>query len=155
MPANISSYFDRRLAYIYIWLSKAHKVVYVGQTNAEEGTLARAAQHVGPSGTLRKQFEEAVGLQLEQAADLIMLTFPLPISAEFIGLESSYREGVEYSVQCRLRDVRAELNPSFRVISNVRYSERSSIRLVQICALDIVDRFCSAYESLSPSHLVY
>ncbi|QXD13941.1 hypothetical protein GQ464_010775 [Rhodocaloribacter litoris] len=155
MPSVIGACFDGRLAYIYIWLSKKHRVVYVGQTNGTEGTLGRAAQHVTIRGTFRQRFEEVVGLQLEAIDDLILLSFPLPFEPEFTGIESSFREGVEFLVQQGLLDARSNLTPMYRVISTVRPTAQASLKRVQTCADDIVKQFVVAYATLTPLPPIY
>ena len=91
--------FNCHSAYIYIWFSKKDKIVYVGMTNNRVGTLGRAAQHLDLKGTLRQRFEEVRGYSINQSEDLILFTFSLPIKKEFITVEKSYREAVEYLVQ--------------------------------------------------------
>lgn len=150
MPATIRACFDGRFAYVYVWLSKEHRIAYVGQTNNAAGTLGRAVQHVLPGGTFRFRFEEEVGLGIERAEDLILLSYPLPLGAEFTGAESSYREGIEYVVQRGLRDARMNLKPRFRLISKVTYTERAALREVQTYATKIIDRFTQTYTHLSP-----
>jgi hypothetical protein len=105
--SHVSNCFDGvSKAYIYIWYSKKWRVVYVGQTNDIRGTLGRAISHVQENGTLRMRFEDTVGEALELADDLIMISFPLPSEREFISLETSYREAVEFLVQTELQKIR-------------------------------------------------
>ncbi len=97
------------IAYIYLWISKKYKVIYVGQTNGKRGSFGRAFSHIQDGGTLRLQFEEKVGIKLEEADDLVLVSYPLPQQQEYMSIESSYREAIEYLVQIKLRDIRGKL----------------------------------------------
>ena len=142
----ISSCFDgQSKAYIYIWFSKICKVAYVGETNNRYGSFGRAWQHLQTNGTLRSRFEERVGLSIEKADDLILVSFLLPNDREFIGVESSYREAVEYLVQIGLREKRGDLTPSFDLISRVRPNDRISDQAIKEIADNIVADFVSNY----------
>jgi hypothetical protein len=148
MPATLRVHFDSTRAYLYIWISKCHSIAYVGQTNAEEGALGRSAQHVGMSGALRRSFEHETGLRLEEINDLLCISYSLPPSREFTSTESSYREAVEYLVQTRILDIRADLDPPIRPVSNVRYSERTALRSVRDSAEEIIASFKSTYSRI-------
>ena len=139
---NVSSIFDGvNSAYIYIWISKKYRLVYVGQTNALRGTLGRARNHIGKHGTLRFRFESTVGEKLEVADDLILASYTLPRLREYLGLESSYREAIEYLVQKGLLVARTGVTPSYKLISKVRYTDRASDVFVRDYAREIVNDF--------------
>ncbi len=140
-----SSFNGNSLAYVYLWISKKWKVVYVGQTNDMKGTLGRALAHVGVNGTLRTRFENEVGVKLEEANDLLLVSYPLPQSPEYIGIESSYREAIEYHVQAKLSDIRGNVNPRFKLISQVRYTARASNLIFEKYADEIVADFQEKY----------
>lgn len=144
----ISSCFDGGLAYIYLWISKDWGVIYVGQTNDKSGTIGRAYGHIQNNGTLRVRFEDEVGTKLENARDLVLLSYPLPSQREFVSTESSYREAVEYLVQIKLRDIRASVHPSFNLISKIRTTSRSSNVTLSTYADAIVKHFQEVYPSL-------
>lgn len=150
MPISsfISTCFDGSRAYVYLWLSKRHRVLYVGQTYGGQGTLGRAAQHVCPDGSLRRRFETEVGLPLEQANDLVLLSFTLPQDQKYLSSASAYRESVEYLVQAELWDARAVCSPSFTIISKIRTSHRASEPSVQRIARDIVAEFVMIYDDV-------
>lgn len=144
--SNISHCYDGQdKAYIYIWYSKQYKVLYIGQTNDANGTLGRAISHIKKNGTLRVRFEDHTGENLEKAEDLTLISFRLPQSQEFISIETSYREAVEYLVQSKLQKIRGTLNPVLKVISNVRYSDRIAEPLVKKVAEYIIDCFITSY----------
>jgi GIY-YIG catalytic domain-containing protein len=144
--SNIFVGSDR--AYIYIWVSKSHKIVYVGMTNARVGTLGRASQHLDKRGTLRNNFLNSVGYNIDTTDDLILFTFKLPNKKEYTTLETSYREAVEYLVQKHLGILRPSLTPGFIIISKVRRSPRVGNSLVKKTARRIVDQFIAEYSSL-------
>ena len=135
-------------AYIYIWISKIHKAVYVGMTNDRVGTLGRASAHLNPNGTLRKQFLNSKGYPIDTTDDFKLLTFALPRKKEYCTVERSYREGVEYLVQKELLLIRGTLSPTFDVISWVRNSPRTGNAEVIATAKSIVARFVSEYSRL-------
>lgn len=144
--SNIYSCFDgENKAYIYLWISKKFRIVYVGQTNDRKGTFGRAYSHLESNGTLRQCFEDKFGLKLEEADDLILVSYLLPQTQEYLGSESSYREAIEYLVQKKLRDIRGDLIPRFDLISRVRYSDRvSSVQLEQYAG-KIIENFINHY----------
>jgi hypothetical protein len=142
----ISNIFDgQSKAYIYLWVSKTHKVVYVGMTNGYTGTLGRAGAHVDKNGTLRKRFEEYRGYQINAVSDFRLFSFLLPNNYQYISVEKSYREAIEYLVQKELILIRGDMNPNFDVISWVRESPRTNNSEVISIAKAIVSEFTSNY----------
>ena len=141
----VSSAFDGTTAFIYLWISKRWRVIYVGQTNDRRGSFGRAFSHLRDNGTFRMRFEEEVGIRLEAADDLILVSYPLPKEPEYTSEESSYREAIEYLVQIGLRDVRGEVQPKFSLISNVRTVGRSSNSFLKKYADEIVKNFLEIY----------
>jgi len=141
----ISSIFDGTNAFIYLWISKKWGVIYVGQTNSSKGSFGRAFDHIKSNGTLRMRFEDQVCINLEKADDLILVSYPLPQKPEYVSVESSYREAVEYWVQIGLRNIRGKVKPRFDLISNVRAVERSSNLRTRRYADEIVKNFLEIY----------
>lgn len=136
-------------AYIYIWLSKTFKIIYVGMTNNSSGPIGRAHGHFNSKGTFRKRFLEEKGIGVENVSDMILLSFPLPSKAEYISVESSYRESIEYLVQKDLQIERGNLKPSYDVISwHDRFPRRTNNSQVKKIAKDIVDKFIERYSFL-------
>lgn len=137
------------VAYIYIWLSKRHKVVYVGMTNRYSGTIGRADGHFNHGGTFRKRFLQARGYPIEQADDMVLLSFPLPRKSEYISVERSYREAVEFLVHKELLIIRGSLVPTFDVVAWVRdVPKRTGNTEVIGLAQNIIQSFTAAYPSL-------
>lgn len=135
-------------AYIYIWFSRVHEIIYVGMTNQRVGTLGRAAQHLDIKGTLRVRFEESLGYSIDKSIDLVLFTFPLPTQKEFITVEKSYREAVEYLVQKYLIELQGKLKYSYRVISWVRANERISNSQIISIANNIIREFATGLSNL-------
>ncbi|MEQ8683292.1 MAG: GIY-YIG nuclease family protein [Cyclobacteriaceae bacterium] len=135
-------------AYIYIWISKKHKVVYVGMTNGFTGTIGRASGHFNRRGQFRKRFTQYRGYEINDVEDMVLLSFPLPKKQEFISVERSYREAVEYLVQKGLIQIRGTLNPNFDIISWVRDSPRVGNSEVRRLAREIIDTFSLKYDNL-------
>jgi len=132
-------------AYIYILYSKSHHVAYVGETNDANGAIGRLNGHISPTGTFCKQISEKRGIILEEITDLILFSCSLPQAAEYVSIERVYRRGVEYLVQEKLWETCGDLQPYLYIVSNVRYSDTSSIRSVQKLANAIFDAFLDSY----------
>jgi len=141
--ANIFNGLDR--AYVYIWLSKSAQAVYVGQTAGRTGSLGRGHAHSCTRGQLRRRLDKKLGVDPEDFDDFLLTSYLLPLSQEFIGPESSYREAVEYLVQTNLQQLRGGVRPGFRIISWVRSNDRTSDLGVQLLAQDIVADFLMSY----------
>lgn len=144
---GLSIGYKRERAYIYLWVSKEMRVVYVGQTNEKNAVIGRAIGHISENGTLRKRcFEE--GLVLENIDDFMLLSYELPNEKRFISVESSFRLAVEYLVQVKLHEVRAKLNPIFKIISKVTYTDCASDNNIIKIADDIVTDFVNIYKQI-------
>ncbi len=141
--ADIFNGQDR--SYIYFWVSKQARVVYVGQTAERTGTYGRGYGHLQVEGTMRCRLEEATGYPLENFDDLWLVSYRLPETPEYVGLESSYREAVEYLVHDRLLNERGTVSPTFRVISQIRTNGRTEQRTVRQLAEDIALDFLRNY----------
>lgn len=147
--SKISTIYDGSdKSYIYLWVSKGHRFLYVGETNERRGTFGRARSHIGSLGTLRKQVEVKLGERLETVDDLNLLSFILPQEPKFTGIESTYRESVEYLVQVKLIERRVQCNPPFKIISTVRPFSRTTEASIQKIAEEIVEGFLSVYDNI-------
>lgn len=134
-------------AYIYIWVMKSCQAVYIGQTNCRYGVLGRAGQHVLPQGTLRQRLEEW-GYDLDRVDDSILLSFPLPREPRFLGVDSAYREAVEYHVQVKLQKERVKCFPPFCIISHVSCTYPIEYTSIEMIADQIVLQFIAVYPLL-------
>jgi len=136
-------------SYIYIWLSKSQTVIYIGMTNNSVGPLGRAQGHFNSNGTLRKRFVQQRGFGTEKIMDMILLSFPLPQKREFTGLESSYRESVEYLVMKELLLNKGKLIPNYDIISwHDRTPTRTMNTEVKNIAKTIAANFVAIYPTL-------
>ena len=133
-------------AYIYIWLSKSHSFVYVGQTNERYGTWGRGYAHIQDTGTLRCRCEDKLGIYLDYVEDLVLFSYVLPNQPEFLGVESSYRLAVEYLVQVNLHQIRKDVVPKFSIVSNIVSTDRTADKLVKDLADSIVKDFFIRYK---------
>lgn len=131
-------------AYIYIWFSKEYRILYVGQTNDKNAVLGRAIAHVSENGTLRKRCLDQ-GLKLESITDFVLLSYDLPGERKFISTESSYRLAVEYKVQSGMHNLRGKVNPPFRLISKVTYTDHASESEIVKIAEEILYDFMEIY----------
>ena len=146
---TVSTIFKGRdSSYIYIWVSKKAKVIYVGMTNSRLGTLGRAGQHLDSKGTLRINFERVVGHSIDYTSDFILLTYRLPQNKVFLTVEKSYREGVEFLVQKELLKRRGTFSPTFDIVSWVRVSPRINNGIIRSIADDIINSFIAIYPNL-------
>lgn len=137
---NIHNGLDR--AYIYVWVTKKYKSIYVGMTNDSSGSIGRAKGHFGHKGTFRKRFLEHSGLGIELADDLTLITYQLPKKREYISLESSYREAVEYLFQNLILSERQNFSPICEVVSwHKRTPRRASNSEVQDLAKYFFEQF--------------
>lgn len=148
VPSLISNVFDGSRAYVYLWVSRRWRVVYVGQTNDPAGTLGRACGHVQTDGSLRRRFYETVALPLELADDLVLLSYPMPERPEYQTRASSYRLAVEYLVQTEMWEVRSRVASPFTVISTVTTNARTRDPEVRRLAARIAAAFEAAYPVL-------
>ena len=131
-------------AYIYIWVSKQWRIDYIGQTHANAGVIARAAQHARPNGTLRLKLEE-MGIEWKDVTDGTFFSYELPAESEFLSLETSYRLAVEYLVQVGLYRVQDKLNPSLRIVSKVTATPYVKMQYLIKLAEKIICHFIEEY----------
>lgn len=135
-------------AYVYIWLSKAHKVVYVGMTNSTSGTVGRSQGHFNARGTFRSRFLNHKGYDIGDVGDMILLSFPLPRKRKFTSVERSYREAIEHIVQTELQKLRGTVSPTYDVVSWVHSTcKRTNNSEVKKIANDIIFNFINNYNT--------
>lgn len=136
-------------SYIYIWLSKNYRIIYIGMTNNSSGPVGRAHGHFNSKGTFRKRFLQETGIGVENVQDMTLLSFPLPKKREYTGVESSYRESIEYLVMKKLQIVRGQLIPSYDIVSwHDRFPRRTGNSQVIKLADTIVTDFIASYPNL-------
>ena len=142
---NIYTTISNENAFIYLWISKKARAIYVGQTNGNGGVISRAGAHVRSSGTLYLRFYEIYGEPPQNYDDWVLLSFTLPNDSNFTCYDSAYRIAVEYLVQVKLNEIRGKCNPPFRIISNVVYNEFCNYKLINNISNKIVHLFISLY----------
>lgn len=98
--------YKPNIAYVYIWFSIEQSLIYIGETNDRRGVLGRAYQHVNSKGTLRERVFYH-GYDLDVVSDFILLSYELPEHRDYTGIESAFRDAVEYLVQKKLKQSQA------------------------------------------------
>lgn len=139
----------RRRPFIYIGLSRAEHVAYVGQTLDKRGVLGRWVDHVSAHediSSFRRRLAERDELAFARLVDLEVLAWDLGDDAAFATLETSHREGVEYLLQARLWSFCGDLQPWLTVISRVRPNPTASMPVVREAAERIITEFRIAYQ---------
>lgn len=132
-------------AYIYIWFSKAYRIVYVGETNTVNGVVGRANQHVTqPNGTLYSRVYDE-GLNLNEIDDFVLLSYPLPREKRFLSEDTGYRISIEYLVQKMLTRKRKNVSRPFKCISNVNPGPFVNVNKIIKIAESISNDFIEIY----------
>lgn len=139
-----SCFVGTQRSYIYILYSKRERRVYVGQTNEQCGVIGRLAGQVSAKGTFRSRLRDE-GINLDEIADLHVFAYRLPDDPRYINTDRSHREGVEHLVQKRLHALRADVTPTFNIVSNVEYNATADLPYVRRVADSLIAAFVQAY----------
>lgn len=131
--------------YIYVLYSKTHHSLYVGQTNDKCGVVGRLNSHVNNKGTFRRRLLEREGINLDKVDDLQVFSYTLPLDARFVGIDRTFREGVEYLVQKSLHEVCGSINPFMRIVSHVEYNDSAQLTFVRYTAQEIFEAFLNTF----------
>lgn len=131
-------------AYIYIWFSRDHRLVYVGETNNKSGVIGRANQHIKKGGTLYERCYER-GFDLNEIEDFILLSFPLPREKRFLSEDTGYRISVEYLVQHNLIEKNNRAIRKYKIISNITTGPYTNIDKIKKIAEEISEKFINIY----------
>jgi|SRR5579875_366841 hypothetical protein len=134
--------------YIYILYTKVHHSLYVGQTNGRTGVIGRLCAHVSSDGTFRMRLLEREGIDLDEVGDLHVFSYCLPRDPRYIGIDRTYREGVEYLVQKHLHTVRGRLRPYMRIVSHVEYNDTAKFTFVAATAKEIISKFLEQFSAM-------
>lgn len=141
-----------RRGIVYVGCSKKTHIAYVGQTSGSGGLITRWAQHLGvTTSSFWRRVEERGDCSADNISDLMIFAVELGEESLWNGVESSYREAVEYLVQVAIRQFCGDLVPYLRVISHVRANETCSLGFVRERAEGVVADFFDWYSSLSAS----
>ena len=141
-----NSFWGPPSSYIYLLYSKKYNIIYVGQTCEQNGALGRLCGHLANNGTFRSKVYET-GYNIDEISDLSLCVYRLPNVAYFSSAERTYREGVEFLVQKRLRDISGELSPYLKVVSWVKYNDSASLPEIKKVAKSVIEEFIGLYEN--------
>jgi hypothetical protein len=140
----------RRRAYIYCGYSREVGFAYVGMTLDRRGVLGRWADHLSRDTTgssFRRRLHEWDETAWQRVRDLTVFWAEMGDQAEFLTVETSHRESVEYLVQTKLRLIVGRGDPPLRIISFVRSNRTINLPSVQKAASGVLDAFYSHYHS--------
>jgi hypothetical protein len=141
----------RTRAYIYCGYSRKVGVAYVGMTIGRRGVLGRWADHLSrdiDSSSFRRRlynWDESAWSRLD---DLVIFWADIGDAPEFLTLETSHRESVEYLVQREIRSIVAGGMFPLRVISVVRPNYTVDLPIVRDAAKFVLNAFRQHYENL-------
>ena len=108
------------------------------------GILGRWSDHLSRDAnesSFRRRLEQRDEDVWARLSDLKILWSALESKPEFLSVETSYREGVEYLVQRRLRSEVFGANLPYRIVSQVRSNRTVSLALVQTSADHVLAYF--------------
>jgi hypothetical protein len=147
--SHLGSCFRGSRAYIYILYSLNQRALYVGQTAERHGVIGRLCGHIATDGTLRTRLYEH-GVELNEVDDLTVFAYCLPEDPRYIGIESAYRQGVEFLVQKGLRMGGGPLHLPLRIVSNIAYNDAAAQPMVIRAADQVLAAFIAAYTAPRP-----
>lgn len=135
--------------FLYIACDLSEGIVYVGQTASQTGVLGRWLEHFRASNAgFRRRLAEWDEDALDRLSGLVVVYWLLGQGREFAGLESSYREGVEYLVQVGMHRLCAELKAPLRVLSTVRTNTTVQQAVVIEAATRVLDCVRTEYPTI-------
>ncbi|OAR25083.1 hypothetical protein A8W25_28495 [Streptomyces sp. ERV7] len=82
--------------------------------------------------------------------DLVIFWPDMGDAEEFMTVETSHREAVEYLVQRQLRTILARGKPALTVISKVRSNRAVQLPIVRDSAEQVVESFRGYFDGLNP-----
>lgn len=141
----------RARAYIYCGYSKKVGAAYVGMTVGRNGIFGRWGDHLGRAlekSSFQRRLHEFDDSAWDRMDDLVIFWADMGEADEFLTVETSHREGVEYLVQRELRLLLGRGKPFLRVISKVRSNRTVQLPLVQTAADQVVGRFQTHFDAL-------
>ncbi|MEU3571045.1 hypothetical protein AB0E96_21880 [Kitasatospora sp. NPDC036755] len=119
-------------------------IAYIGMTVGGNGIFGRWGDHLGRAlekSSFRRRLHEFDDSAWGRLDDLVILWAEIGTASEFLTVETSHREGVEYLVQRQLRTLLAREKPSLTVISKVRSNRTVQLPMVQAAANEILGHF--------------
>jgi hypothetical protein len=143
-----AAFVGSRRGIVYVGCSKEARIAYVGQTAGSGGVLGRWSHHLSSvASSFWRRVEERGECDPQAVSDLAIFAAELGPETYWNGIESSYREAVEYLVQARLWAVCGDLVPYLRIISEVRANDTCELDFVRERAAAIFREFLSWYSN--------
>ncbi|MFC9649597.1 hypothetical protein [Streptomyces sp. NPDC056937] len=119
-------------------------IAYIGMTVGRNGIFGRWGDHLGRAiekSSFQRRLHEFDHSAWSRMEDLVIFWADIGDSDEFLTLETSHREGVEYIIQRQLRVILARSKPPLTVISKVRSNRTVQFPLVQAAANQVIEYF--------------
>lgn len=144
-----SSAVTRSGGIVYVACDLEERVAYVGQTVGRYGVLAHWFQHFSdPESEFRRRLNDWDEDAFTRLCHLVVAYWFLRDTREFAGLESSYREGVEYLVQVGLNTLGVTKKPALRLISSVQSNPTVHFPIVTDAAEQILSCISRDYPAI-------
>ncbi|MFJ2342400.1 hypothetical protein [Streptomyces antimycoticus] len=134
----------RARAYIYCGYSLEVGVAYIGMTVAQNGIFGRWGDHLGRAlerSSFKRRLHEYDELAWGKIDDLVIFWADMGSRGDFLTVETTHREAVEYLVQRELRLLLARSKPPLAVISKVRSNRAVKLSFVQESASRVIELF--------------
>jgi hypothetical protein len=113
------------------------------------GVLGRWADHLSrdfTASSFRRRLQEWDSTAWQRLDDLVIFWADMGTAPEFLNVETSHREAVEYLVQSRIRVIAADGDHPLRIISIVRSNQTANLLVVRNAAAMILDAFQLHYK---------
>jgi hypothetical protein len=139
----------RARAYVYCGYSRKLGVAYVGMTVGRGGVLGRWVDHLSRdtnSSSFRRRLYEWDDSAWSKLDDLVIFWADIGDAPEFLTVETSHRESVEYLVQRELRSIVAGGTSPLHIISVVRSNNTVDLPVVRDAAKFVLDAFKQHYK---------
>ncbi|MCA1220003.1 hypothetical protein [Streptomyces sp. 8L] len=124
---------------------------YVGMTVGRNGIFGRWGDHLGRAlekSSFQRRLHEFDDSAWDRMDDLVIFWADMGQADEFLTLETSHREGVEYLVQRELRFLLGRGKPPLRMISKVRSNRTVQLPLVRAAADQVIAHFRTHFDAL-------
>ncbi|MFI5685824.1 hypothetical protein [Streptomyces sp. NPDC051636] len=125
-------------------------VAYIGMTVGRNGIFGRWGDHLGRAlekSSFQRRLREFDDSAWGRMDDLVIFWADMGDADEFLTLETSHREGVEYIVQRQLRILLGRAKPPLTVISKVRSNRTVQLPLVQAAANRVIENFRNHFDA--------
>lgn len=129
---------------MYCGYSKKVGAAYIGMTVGRNGIFGRWGDHLGRAlekSSFQRRLHEFDDSAWGRMNDLVIFWAEMGEEEQFLTVETSHREAVEYLVQRQLRIALAQGKPPLTVISKVRSNRTVQLPLVQRAAERVIGHF--------------